>query len=211
MLFKRLDQFTVSASLKWEEHINTLKKELKQRMFLLKQIKQALSINELKTIAEALFNSKLRYGIAVFGQVRLRESDPCPGQMKDLQLSQNSMMRLICGKRITDKVSIQKLLEKTNFLSVNQMAAQHIMCMTWDIVRENAIPEMKEKLILKKNIYSTRAFDEENLNVVCCAKEKHQSFLNRCSKIWNEAPISIKNVIKQEHVMLVAWQNIVSN
>lgn len=199
--------FVVSGELRWDEHITNLKKELKQRMFLFRQMKQVLSLSDLKCIAEALFNSKIRYSIAAYGVVKLSEEESTPGFMKDLQIAQNSMMRLICGKRLTDRISISQLLESTNFLSVNQMAAQHVMSITWDIVKEDAIPEIKDKLILKQNKYGTRAHEREKLEVVQSKKEKYQSFINRCSKIWNEAPLTIKKCEKKGHfkTMVKKW------
>ena len=56
----------VSSSLDWKTHIHHLCSTLKQRLGMLKRIQQRLPREELILVAEAIFNSRIRYGIAVF-------------------------------------------------------------------------------------------------------------------------------------------------
>ena len=56
----------VSSSLDWKTHIQHLCSTLKQRLGMLKRIQQRLPREELILVAEAIFNSRIRYGIPVF-------------------------------------------------------------------------------------------------------------------------------------------------
>ena len=49
--------------------------KLKQRLGLLRRIKEKIPSDKLKIIAEAIFNSKLRYGISVYLKPRITEED----------------------------------------------------------------------------------------------------------------------------------------
>ena len=73
----------------------------------------------LRKVAESLFNSKIRYGLQMCGKIRWKDSDPTPKLMKDLQQSQNKMLRLLNGSRLSDKISTASLLVKFNMLFVS--------------------------------------------------------------------------------------------
>ena len=50
----------------WNTHIEKISIELKKRIGILRRIKHRVPKNKLVMIAEALFNSKIRYGIALY-------------------------------------------------------------------------------------------------------------------------------------------------
>ena len=63
----------MSADLDWKVHIETLEKLLKQRLGLLRRIKYKIPKDKLQIVAEAILNSKIRYGIAVYGRPKTEE------------------------------------------------------------------------------------------------------------------------------------------
>eukprot|EP00095_Tigriopus_kingsejongensis_P002475 maker-scaffold326_size205590-snap-gene-1.12 protein:Tk02475 transcript:maker-scaffold326_size205590-snap-gene-1.12-mRNA-1 annotation:"neuropeptide gpcr a38" len=74
-------------------------------------------------IVDGLVISKLRYGLPVFGQVRLQDTDPTHGNMKKLQGVLNDLMRLVANKRISDKISCVDQSEMTGIPSLNRICA----------------------------------------------------------------------------------------
>ena len=65
------------------------------------------------------FNSKLRYGLQLFGKVRRLPTDPTNQDMDYIQLVQNKLLRMITITKLSDKVPASDLLDRTNMLSVN--------------------------------------------------------------------------------------------
>ena len=57
-------------------------------------------------------------------EVQLNSDDSKSALIKSLQLTQNRLLRSLNQTRIADKVSIKKMLEKFELLSVNQLAAE---------------------------------------------------------------------------------------
>ena len=56
----------INSSFEWSTHIEKMVIKLKQRVSVLKRIKKRIPKDKLNIIAESMFNSKIRYGIAVY-------------------------------------------------------------------------------------------------------------------------------------------------
>ena len=63
---EKLLGLTVNSDLNWTTHVDKLSTTLKQRLGFLRRIKYKVNSNKLQMIAEAIFQSKLRYGISVY-------------------------------------------------------------------------------------------------------------------------------------------------
>ena len=119
----------MSSNLNWAAHVDDLCLKLNQRLSLLRRIKHKVPKNKLRIIAEAIFNSKIRYGIAVYGAPKFDFSsqeqafDP---RLKKLQVIQNNMIRMMEGKSRKSHTNMQKLRESIHMMSVNQMAIYHV-------------------------------------------------------------------------------------
>ena len=76
-------------------------------------------------IVDGLFTSKIRYGLQLYGKVRLNNQDPTNGDLKEMQITQNRMMRLLQGgKKLSDQIPTVDLLKVSNMLFMNQLNAQ---------------------------------------------------------------------------------------
>eukprot|EP00095_Tigriopus_kingsejongensis_P003089 maker-scaffold210_size256293-snap-gene-1.22 protein:Tk03089 transcript:maker-scaffold210_size256293-snap-gene-1.22-mRNA-1 annotation:"protein fam151a-like isoform x1" len=96
---------------------------LNQRVGLVRRLLKWIPQCHIQPIVDGLVMSKLRYGLPVFGQVRLQDTDPTHGNMKKLQGVLNDLMRLVANKRISDKVSCVDLSEMTGIPSLNRICA----------------------------------------------------------------------------------------
>ena len=85
----------INADFVWTTHIDKLSIVLKQRIGLLKRIKMRIPKEKVVIIAEAIFNSLLRYGVAVFLKPVYDEEDLKMEKLSKntavLQTLQNSM------------------------------------------------------------------------------------------------------------------------
>ena len=57
----------INSNFEWNTHVDKLLITLKQRLGMLKRISTKIPRHKLKIFAESIFNSKIRYGIAVYG------------------------------------------------------------------------------------------------------------------------------------------------
>ena len=159
---------TLDDSQTWSTHFYSkggVFSALNQRLFILRRMKNHLLPAGLRKVAESLFNSKIRYGLQMCGKIRWKVSDPTPKLMKDLQVSQNKMLRLLNNSRISDKISTASLLAKFNMMSVNQINAQMKLSEMWKAVRDEDHPFNLEKRATGPDVRSMRSISNEMLPV----------------------------------------------
>ena len=79
---------------------------------MLQRLQKFLDSRQLKTIAEGLILSRLRYCLSVWGveSIRLSDSDPTCTLAHELQVIQNDTLRIITKKKRRDHVRISYML-----------------------------------------------------------------------------------------------------
>ena len=118
----------INSDLNWSTHVNKLGTTLKQRIGLLRRIKCKINSQKLKIIAEAIFQSKLRYGISVYTVPKFdfnnleQAMDP---NIKKLQIIQNDMLRLLVNQKRGSHTNMEKLRNELSMMSVNQLSCCH--------------------------------------------------------------------------------------
>ena len=69
---------------KWNEHIHGkggVIASLNLRLFLIRRLKGQLNNQSLRKVSEAIFISKIRYGLQLLGKVRVSPNDPLQGDL----------------------------------------------------------------------------------------------------------------------------------
>ena len=166
---------------------------LNSRLFLVKRLRKCVNNVALRKIADSLFNSKIRYGLQLLGKVRLTDSDETQSWLKKTQLMQNKLTRFLNGTQIKDKISTKSILTKLNMLSVNQMNAQMKLTEAWKVNNE---PEYPIKWVMKSTQDDerlTRATAADIVPETARTNLSQSTFNNDAKKIWNLAPLHIKN------------------
>ena len=114
--------------------------------------------------------------------------------MKSLQLTQNRLLRLLNNTRVKDKVSVNKMLEKFQITSVNQLAAEIKLTEVWKSINVDNCPTRLDPYNQHANTSqllrpkSNRVFnDSSKLRV------SKSSFSIDAARVWNTAPIQIRN------------------
>ena len=187
---------TMDDNQSWVSHFYGKKgviSSLNQRLFTLRRMKNYLRLPGLRKIADSLFNSKIRYGLQLCSKIRWKESDPTPKLLKDLQLSQNKMLRLLNGTRISDQISTASLLTKFNMLSVNQMNAQIKLSEMWKATNDEDHSFKISKRVPDQESRAMRSISNEVISVLSFSDLSKQTFINDGIKAWNKAPLSIKS------------------
>ena len=64
-----------------------------------------LSNSSILKLVDGIFTSKIRYGLQLYGKVRMTEEDQQGKDFKAIQLIQNALLRVLNGTRIIDSVN----------------------------------------------------------------------------------------------------------
>ena len=121
----------VSNELNWTKHIEELEDELSFRLYTLRKLEQSIPKTLLKTVADGIFNSLLRYGLGIFCPVRITENEATPTCINGIRVHFRNVLRLLCGSKREQHTSIKSMLEKLGWLSLNQLACEVRLVETW--------------------------------------------------------------------------------
>ena len=174
---ERMLGVSVSNDLKWNSHISKVKQKVNHGLYTLKRLKKCLDQKNLRIIAEGLVSAHFRYCNATFlsEKVRMHKEDTLNKDMNDLQMLQNRMMRTVLGIKLTDKVSIEKMLCDMKMLSVNQQTCLSILMETWKSLNlgiESISQNFQRRSSLR---YSNNLQGDRDPN----------SFISRAAKLYN--------------------------
>ena len=135
----------------------------------------------------------IRYGLQLCSKVKISNEDTKPSSMKELQLTQNRLLRMLNNTRIKDKVSTASMLEKFDLLSVNQLAASIKLQEVWKSLHVDGNPISLEPYNPHQNLKhelryrSNRIFNDSHK-----LKITESSFNTDAARIWNTAPDEIR-------------------
>ena len=190
---------TISGDLTWSQHAEETKKKLRQRIGILRRLKYNIPQSTMRIIAEALFTSKLRSGIALYCKPRLSNREPKNKLLKELTVIQNDMMRAITMTRHGKRRSIKSLREKTKTTSVNHLCCYHILTEVFSIFSYNTSGLVKELLQKKPGQGSmvTRS-KTSGLAKIPVNRGSKNGFLFNAASLWNMLPQSLRELASNE-------------
>ena len=116
---------------KWSHHIEKLESNLRSRLYSLRKMEQSIPRSQLKDIAESIFGSILRYAIGLYCPIKIKESDPEPSSINAIRVTHNDVMRLLCKSRREERKPIKEMLDKLDWLSLNQMSCEVRLIEVW--------------------------------------------------------------------------------
>ena len=174
----------VASNLGWKKHIEYISGKMNQRLSILRRLKNKVPQEKLSIIANAIFTSVARYGIAVYSRPRLH-NDRSFGELEKLQVIQNKMFRLLAGKKLQDKVRVESLGKQFGIMSINQMTCYHTLLETFNIINYGSSKKIQYKLLPNSGM-------SLNLTVPLCKKTTCRAFSYFASRLWNSLPTSIR-------------------
>ena len=214
---EKLLGLTVNSDLNWTTHVEKLCTSLKQKLGFLRRIKYKVNSNKLQMIAEAIFQSKLRYGISVYSipkfEFKSLEQTMDPNVSK-LQVIQNDMMRLLIGKNRNSHTNMEKLRQQLRMMSVNQLSVYHVAIEMFNIIHNNSSKSLYEEMKLEPRGYGLRGLEEGKVRVPEKGKKSCNGFHYRGPKWWNFLPkhirkTSIRTIFKEKLKDFI-WESIPS-
>ena len=191
----------INSDFTWSTHIDEISKELRHKIGLLKRIKKRIPKNKIILVAEAIFNSKIRYGISVYLSPVFEEEDLkwkiLPAGTRSLQTLQNDMLRAIHGLKRSQCVNMQKLREKIGMMSINQMSIYHTILEMHNIMNNSSSEKILSKFTHKQK-HSSRKTANNDIRVPH-PKKVPEKALKKCTgfsycgpKLYNKLPREIK-------------------
>ena len=105
------------------------------------------------------------------------------------------MARFLNGTNLLDRINTEVVFKNTNLLSINQLNAQIKLSEVWKSLNLQNYPTQWE-LVTNNEEFSARnlrSADKSLLKTVGRSKIAESTFINDAAKIWNEAPLEIKN------------------
>ena len=99
----------MTETLAWEGHFKELIKVIKQRLSIFYRTGARLPKACLGPIIHGIVVSKIRYGIVLYGGVRICDGDPVNKRNQQLQTIINNLARFVSGKRLKDRVSTENI------------------------------------------------------------------------------------------------------
>ena len=186
----------INADLKWNTHIDEISSELRKRIGILKRIKQKVPVDKLSIIADGIFNTIIRYGIAVYlvptYEIEDLKARKLSSETYDLQVLQNNMLRVIHGLRISNRVNMEELRKKIKMMSVNQMSIYHTIIEVFNVIQNKSSEEISNKYS-----HHDRHSIRKNTNNFLRVPEKHEhrkctGFTYCGAKIFNSLPTNIR-------------------
>ena len=180
----------IKKNFKWEKHIDELERKLRFRLFSLRRLSERIPKKLLKTVADGIFMSQIRYALPLFCPLKIDASDPTPGSINKIRVVFNDCLRLLTGVKPTEHRTIKSMLEEVGWLSINQMCAQTRLMEAWKSINLENYCMSDNLKVRQKGAYKTRSSD---LVLLDHGEDGvHTSFVNPTSKIWNKAARDLK-------------------
>ena len=182
-------------NLKWSEHFHGkggVIPSLNQRLFLLRRLKSQLNKQSLRKVAEAIFTSKIRYGLQLLGKVRVKINDPKQGDLDSIQKIQNKLIRMLNNVTLVDRQSTKSLLSNIDMLSVNQLNASIKLTEVWKAINNDGCPLKLTNQVCDNQLRQMRTRNDTALVQNGVTEIRQATFLNDGIRLWNLAPAELK-------------------
>ena len=168
-------------------------------------------------MAEAIFQSKLRYGISVYTIPKFEFNNleqTMDSNIVKLQVIQNDMMRLLAGKSRSSHTNMEKLRKELNMLSVNQLSVYHTAIEMFNIINLKSSVPLHEEMKMVPRGYNLRGLEDGKVKVPDKGKKSCNGFHYMGPKLWNHLPghirkTTIKSIFKEKLKDFI-WEQIPS-
>ena len=206
---EKLFWITLNNQLTWKNHLYGdddnigLIKQLSQRIGMMKQIRKFVNDKVFRTILNGLFNSKLIYGITVYGGIwglpGVLNEDPVHStsinkeDMRKLQVLQNTAIRLLLRK--SRDTPVTTLMKEANLLSVHQLVAYHTACQVFKIYQNKEPAYHYSRLFSDSDQPETRSATNLESRVDIKLSLGRNTFFYQAAHIWTALPYSMKTAL----------------
>ena len=186
---------TLDANQKWKSQIQGaggVISNLNLRLYLLRRLAWSISNDRLRRIADSLYTSKIRYGVQLYGKVRLTVTEPTDSLIEGLQITQNKFARFIHGSSLLDRSNTSTIYKETQLFSVNQIMAKIKLLEVWKSINiiDYPIQWKRRAEVLKQE--GLKASNKPDLVISGRSSIQDSTFINDAARVWNNAPGAVK-------------------
>ncbi len=121
-------------------HLNSLLSSAKSMAAMAKRLSLHLPRDLLKSVMGSLVRGKIGYACALLPP-RLKESDPHPTLMSQLQVNVNNVARSTIGCKKGDRLRIEDLLREAGLPSLNRMVVYAVAMECWRALSLRDVPD----------------------------------------------------------------------
>merc|ERR1711888_484446 len=165
---------TIDENLTWNNHINELCTKLKSLFHVFYNIRDYLSIDNVKTIYYTLIYSRIKYGITLYGQAGSTK-------LKRVQTLQNQLLKVLLGKKF--RFPTDDLLHELKILKLKDITNQEILTFV-----HNYFSNFSDRIT--RNSFTTIKIDVHKTDIAA------RSLKNSGAKKWNNLSNDLKCIPK---------------
>ena len=177
-------------TLNWTIQMKKVANKMRYATGLIRRLSWHFPNSLLKQIVFGLVISSLRYGLSVYGPVRMNDTEAKNSQCSHLQKILNENMRILARKKLSDRVSIENLISLTNLPSVNRLSIADKLMEVWKSFNISGYPssniftkiEKPPHLMLRSNTRGDMLIPFGSKN----------DLVKVCTRLWNDAPLEIR-------------------
>ena len=177
----------IDENLTWDLHINEICTKLKSLFHVFYNIRDYLSIDNIKTIYYTLIYSRIKYGITLYGQAGTK-------RLNRVQTLQNQLLKVLLGKKY--RFPTDNLHRELNILKVRDISNQEILTFVHKYFA-NKLPDAFDNYYktfsnfsdrTTRNSFTTIKIDDHNTNIAA------RSLKISGAKLWNDLRSDLKSI-----------------
>ena len=179
----------IDEHLTWDTHIKELCNKLKRLFHVFYNIREHLSIDNIKTIYYTLIYSRIKYGITLYGQA-------AKNKIKRIQTLQNQLLKVLLGEKF--RFPTDELHQKLQILKVEDIMNQEILTFVHSYFA-NKLPPAFDNYYRQFSTLSDRITRNSSTKIKL---EDHDTDIAAKSlkisgaKKWNELKNDLKSITK---------------
>ena len=175
----------IDEELSWKQHIEMLCKKLKSFFPSFYTLRNFVKTEHVKSIYYATLNSRIKYGIALYGAADNNVIEP-------LQILQNKLLRVLTKK--DPRYSTNKLHKELELLKVNDIYESEVLTFVYNCVNRNVPNALSNYFITLGDTHNLNTRNKNYLLRDPCLKGKigRLSVKQKGVQLWNTLDKSLK-------------------
>ena len=176
--------------------------QLSQRVGMIRQLSKFMNRDQLNSVVNGLFNSKLLYCLPLFSnvwgigntdEIDRRYTAFTKEDMRRLQVLQNKVLRIKC-QNYELNTPTSELVRMCGDLSVQQLGVFHTLLQVFKIINSGRPHYLVERLSPRRPV-GDHVFPQRRVNTIMVRGDltlSRSGFAYRGSKLWNSLPTSLR-------------------
>jgi hypothetical protein len=176
----------IDENLNWQHHINACKSKLSNALYVIKNVKQNINTDCLKTIYYALVYSHLAYGVILWGSTY-------DVHLNKLVIMQTKIIRAISN--VTYNEHTQPLFQSLKLLKLQEIYTMEIAKFMYKYTTRDIVEPLSNIYTVTNRVHYHDTRQTEHIRpTISRLNSSTQSILYKGPMIWNSIPSEIKEI-----------------